>query len=386
MQNKQYYWQTMQEIDKAEKELSDHKIPMPVELTKAKALAMIELIRSQVAFSITSNQDQINAILEKSKSGFMSSKPAVPELKEILTIAHDEDINLVYSIDLAVIRNILGKEYDTLILHLVPNEQAATTKKIVIPDIDFSDHAEEKKQPETVKVEEVKEEKKPDQAIMDKNRMPIFANNTRYPMDAANQKSLVSFWFSTTTVSIPIAEDTMGDIIFSVYPLQISDDAPIVDIVVVASSGTTIRAAFSRGETSAVTLKFMEYSFIIRGMWEHGKFISQIASLDNEIADKIQQTTVDHIPSKRSSYTYVQCKHDGRNYYIFPGTAGTNDLNGYAVMAIITSIPGSQEIQTFTPDANGVYTFINSDGFSEQLQAYWQGGLEPTFYADFEEA
>ena len=121
-------------------------------------------------------------------------------------------------------------------------------------------------------------------------------------------------------------------------------------------------------------------------MWEHGKFISQIASLDNEIADKIQQTTVDHIPSKRSSYTYVQCKHDGRNYYIFPGTAGTNDLNGYAVMAIITSIPGSQEIQTFTPDANGVYTFINSDGFSEQLQAYWQGGLEPTFYADFEEA
>ena len=123
MQNKQYYWQTMQEIDKAEKELSDHKIPMPVELTKAKALAMIELIRSQVAFSITSNQDQINAILEKSKSGFMSSKPVAPELKEILTIAHDEDINLVYSIDLAVIRNILGKEYDTLILHLVQQQR-----------------------------------------------------------------------------------------------------------------------------------------------------------------------------------------------------------------------------------------------------------------------
>ena len=230
-------------------------------------------------------------------------------------------------------------------------------------------------------VEEITAEKSEDGRS--ESYIPTLNGDFKYDTDPHYLKSLKSFCFNHTRMILELGKDKKAVVDFNIFPLVFVEDAPITDIMVVAVSGRTIRAGISRGVSASVEIKFDEMSFIARGSWKDGKFVTQVNCLDNLYADKFKVKTTPYMPETRTRMTYMQEDIFGKFYNFFPAAVGLNADNGFAMCAAVIVENGNLSVAVSNEE--NVFTVIDPDGIPQQISLYWSGGAEPVLHLELEE-
>lgn len=386
MSRKEQYWDVISEIEQIQNDCTKHNVQVPIEAINIRTLAIIELIRNGEDFQISSNQEEIDNAKKKAESGFLKKDIVIPELKETLCIK--DETNKIHKISTYDIKEILKAEYPSLILHIdnEKEQQNNESKALEMPDIKF----EKEEKPKQVEQDPITKEEVTEAPKDNEFRIPSFKGNMRLPHDEAGSKKLDSMYFAKTDVNIDVGSGENVRITFIAYPLKFEEDSPVTDIFVIASSFPDgdnsipiIRTGVSRGMTSSIQLDFKEFSFMVRGLWEHSEFKCQVTSLNEQYKKRTKQNTQVHIPERKTFTPYAQSTYEDKVYNIFPGEISENSIKGYSVFAAVIVENGKLNIMTPNPD--GKINLVTKDGFITSLSTYWHGGIDAEYFINFDE-
>ncbi len=377
---KEYYWNLLNQVSSVEKEEADHQSEMHSEANNLMAMAFAGLNRSGENFQIESQLPEIERINAENKKSLFGATTEVPELIETLRIKNMD--NTVYSIKTDLLQKCMKSDYNRLVLKEKVEANVSSQAEIIsMPDI--TPVVEEQ---EEVKIAPVVEEVVKEEAVPEGRSefyVPQFIGDLKYNRDKKFTKPLSTFCFNHTKMSLPLENGRKAVVDFNVYPLTFAEDAPITDIMVTAVTGHVIRAGISRGVSASVEIKFDEMSFIVRGMWEDGKFVTQINCLDAHFAGKFKERTTSYMPEMRTYTTYIQEEIYGKTYNFFPAAVGLNADNGFAKCAAV--ITDGNDISVIVSNEENVFSIIDPDGAPEQILLYWSGGKDPSLHIEIEE-
>ena len=367
-----YYDETMVRMDRlrtVEKTSEGKYFP---EIDIGYGLAIANLIRNGVPFTLTHSQPKVE---EKKSPPFIGivqeeqPKETAEEDPDVLTIKDSNGGKHI--IPCSVMESLLKKEYRTLILKETDASRNSgnVTMNISVPD--YSDSIEDQVKEEEKTLQNLIQKQEGIESSYTEERLPVFAENDKFRKDARLEKSSVTFLYNKHEVLIDFGSQGVGKITFFVYPLEIKQDSNITDIMVVAESGGLVRAAISRGTSSAVKIEYDQFPFIVRGRWEHGAFLSQVNSLDENIAKSMTDSVESFVPEERTSTTFFKTEYDGVFLYAFPARYGENENTGYALTALAVEDHGS--ITVLTPRPTGEYVVTCSNGEELSVDLYWIG-------------
>lgn len=371
---KQYYWDLLHQTGQLEQESFAHNIPVQIENNNLKCFAFAGLLRNNEIFQLESNRAEIERIKEEnSKKIISSTETQVPELKEFIKIRNMD--GTVYSLELAILKKHLKSEFDKLVYKKDQYEANAYEELgVELPDI-FSDEDNES-EVELIPVQEEVEittpVKRTDMRTQD--YVPSLDGDMRYNKDPEQTKNLDTF--CVDAVRLTYEENNNKAIVdFNIFPLKFVENAPITDVMVVALSGNIVRAGISRGTSAAVQIDFDEMSFMIRGKWVDGKFVSQVNCLDNRFANKFKQTNTCYMPVNRTYTTFMQEVFENKLYSFFPATIRRNTQQGTAPAAMVFEEDGTLKI--ILSNETDSFNMIDKDGLPYKIQLYWSGGSAP---------
>lgn len=363
-----YYNDTMVRMDRLRKieKASESKYFPEVDLCYG--LSIINLIRNGVPFKLSHTQ----VVEDKKQTPFIgivseSTGKETPPEPDILTI---KDIdNKEHNIPCHILKQLMKQEYATLILKEENNPLGqADMMNISVPAYsEVEDNTAREDNTDAVSTENDKDNN--DIVNSDENRLPIFGENERYRKDKSKEKYASTFLYNQHDIRIDFGEEGIGKITFYVYPLDVKTDSNISDIMVVAESGGLVRAAISRGQSSAVKIEYDQFPFIIRGRWKEGKFLSEINSLDADLVNKMTDTVTSHIPENWTSTTYFKTEYHSTYFFAFPARYGENESTGYALTAM--AVLDHDNLTIYTPQPDGGYEITCADGTALEIGLYW---------------
>lgn len=367
-----YYDETMCRMDRLRKVEKTSEGKYFPEIDIAYGLAIANLIRSGVPFTLTHSKPKVE---EKKNTPFIGivqeeqPKESVEEDPDVLTIKDSQGVK--HTIPCTVLETILKKEYRTLILKETDDVggQEQITMNISVPD--YSDGIEPQAKDEKKAPQNIVQEQEEAEVGYTEERLPVFAEYDKFRKDAKLDKNSTTFLYNKHEVLIDFGNQGMGKITFYVYPLEVKQDSNITDVMVVAESGGLVRAAISRGTSSAVKIEYEQFPFIVRGRWEHGAFLSQVNSLDENIAKSMTDSVESFVPEARTSTTFFKAEYDGVFLYAFPARYGENESTGYALTALAVEDHGS--LTVLTPRPTGEYVVTCNDGKELSVDLYWIG-------------
>ncbi len=362
----------LREINMMRKELLDKEGEKFPEVERLYLLAFINEIRKGANFTI------INKVIEKEKveekKSFISFKTKTEE-EDIQTEEYIEissGVDGTYICKAETVKELLGDEYNSLILHLSDEEENVTVNNYKLEAFD-----------ETLGIEQPKEVKSAPKKVTPVeesdsklSRMPVFYYNPEHPDDAPERKTLVSMLCQTHRIKF-IANGEEYTAIFAVYPLKITADDPACDIAVSAiltkpgARSILTRGGVSRGVSSTVNIEFDALTFVCHGAWEKGVFNAYIRKTNNEV-DIVEDVPGNLIPEaeNRTSTTIATIKNvvPGTNLYVLPAIFAENNATGYMAGCVAAEKPDEKKITILSPSTDGSFLV---DNFT--LEAYWLG-------------
>lgn len=364
-----YYWNMLDRFNRLEGTIQTQSgVKNVTEVNMAKAIIFSDLIRLGIPFNIEM------AVKEEKKSSFLgisvvSDNPEPQEdIPDKVTIK--DDTGMVHSIPCSALQKVMRDDYLRFVLKRTgkSGKENILAMDISVPDIDKMPE-EKKKSKKKKEVEEPVKIEEPKDNGKSENRLPDFGVVTNYPKDANGEKAGDSFLYNAHKLDIDFGARGKGTIMFYVYPLQMARNSLISDVMVVAEAGGLVRAAISRGTSSSVHLIFDDYTFVVRGRWKDGAFISQVNSLNPELVPNIKEKVRSFVPQKMTSRMYMHQDFDGADLYIFPAKFGENGASGYAPSAMV--IATDADLSVVTPTAKGNYVLTASDGHSYTVDVFW---------------
>lgn len=380
--NIEFYWNTLKSISKAKEKYQIENIPEQDESIRIFAISFAQIIKSGIRFNFVNQTVQTE---EEKKSGFIKIKQNKDEeIKEDDSCIEISDPSgVVYKCNCIVLKNIMKDDYDKYILKIDKNEKQVKkeTEKIIMPDI-FNTDDEKAVDTKTPDKEEKEQERDSQPDYTNKDRLPEFFEDTNYTKDDVKnglpKKSAASFLYNKHLLTFANG----SSIEFCIYPLKVKADSPITDVFVAAVKKTPvsgsrwpisiIRANVSRGISSSVNIEFDEKTkFIIRGAWKNGIFSSQVNPL-SEKAVEYKEITEQHVPTIRTSTTYLRTNVDGHICNAFPVSFLENDKNGYAYTAV--AVEDENNVIVITPTESGDFIISGKNGSSDKSLTFnWTG-------------
>ena len=212
---------------------------------------------------------------------------------------------------------------------------------------------------------EVEEQKIPDSG----KRQLVFGRYPSFPADKTGVKMESSFLCNVHHLAV-IVNGRRGVIDFTIYPLEVQENAMITNIFVTAVAGNSIRAGISKGQSAAITMEFGGIAFMIRGSFKNQKFESQVNLLNAPDAE-VKENVIRHERKDRTSTTYAMIEEADKNLYIFPGQFLDNGPNGLSAAAMAVD-KGDGNVIVLCPTQEGNF-IINEGGIERSLEIYWMG-------------
>lgn len=207
--------------------------------------------------------------------------------------------------------------------------------------------------------------------------IPYIAFDTMFPNDEADYKEYDSFLFNMheTTVRTDDGETMYTSYIYPLSPD--TSDCLITDILVVMTdSEGNVRTGMSEVKSNGVknvTAEFANATFVVRGWWEDGEFISKIAPLSgnrNEI--KVDDVSHPVKPSRRTSSFYLRHLEDNGNVLnVFPLGLLRNDTRTGLAPCIMMLEDG--QTRTMYMSGNNDVIALTLAKKSVMASAYWAG-------------
>lgn len=378
---KDYYWETLRKASALSKEMEKKK-DEPQESKQVYAIAFACLIKHGARFEISTNQDEISAIIaenNKNKGLFTGgTQKEVPELKESISITNMDGTE--YICDLGAVRQVLGKDYTVYIEKPAPqDENLQEFDTVELPDIDEAGDDAGADIRAREKEESINGPAADKNSRMSEDRIPEFRGDSRYNRDPDGEKSLSTFCYTEVTCTVSPEDGSEPSVLsFFVYPLDFKENTSISDIAVAAKYGDAIRSAVSRGKTSSVKLDFTQLEFVVRGKWEDSEFKVQVQPMAKKGMGKFRVSCESefYLPEKRTFSTYAMAMNNEITYNLFPAEIAQNSLDGFCACVAIRSVNG--EVDTFSPTEEG--SFMIGDTV---LSAWWTAGEAPVLHYEF---
>ena len=196
LMDKQYYWNLLKQATNLEQEEFAHDIPAQVETNNLKAMAIVGLLRLGEKFQIDSNKAEIERLEEEARHKIISdSHTNIPELCEVLKLRNLD--NTVYSLDLAILKNIMKSEYTTLIEqdNIKESETDANPLDIELPDIFNEDLSAQPQASQTAapSIQQATLKPEPQDASRNESYIPNLNGNLNYSRDPEHKKLYDTF-------------------------------------------------------------------------------------------------------------------------------------------------------------------------------------------------
>lgn len=366
-----YYWDVLKRAEKIKSDLETNGMTETVEISYMRGISVAELIRHFVKFKLIKPEKEI---VQTKGFGFFQVTTTTQnddEREECVVITSPD--GLEYTCELALLQNIMKKDYKKLILKI--SEDGKTIQSpadIVIPDLPEEVEVAEEK------VQEKKTENKEKQQEDPESRIPEFGHDGRYRDDAQGKKMFNTFLCNQHDLTIQSSLGS-GVIHVFVYPLSAKLNEKATDIFVIAEAGGICRTSISRGKTSSLEIEFEKIAFAVRGSFENGNFISMVRPLTEGVVENCQELVTAHIPDARTATTYMQTQvADGIICNVFPAKFSGNDqATGLCPAGIV--IERDRQLEIVTPNSEGSFTIKGTNGEDISLITYWTGGNAPLF-------
>ena len=371
-----YYWRVLKNAEKIKTDLALNNILETPEVEYMRGIAVAELIRHFVKFKLIKPEKEI----VKTKGFGIFQLTTVTQNDDtrpecVVIVAPD---GTEYACELSLLQKIMKKDYKRLILKINDDGKSISSSlDIVIPDLPEEGTPVVKENKQTVT------NLKTDTQEYTESRIPEFGHDGRYKDDTPNKKAFDTFLCNQHDITIN-SELGSGIIHFFVYPLSVKLNEKATDIFVIAESGGICRTAISRGITSSLEIEFEKIAFAVRGSFENGDFTSMIRPLTADIVENYQEELIPHIPSIRTSATYMQTiVADRIMCNVFPAKFTGNYQNtGLCPAGIV--IWRNKQLEIVTPNSEGSFTIKGDHGDDIALITYWTGGDSPVFRLEIE--
>jgi hypothetical protein len=394
----QYYFKTLHNIDTLLQESKNRALDPQKEMIVIKALSFYALLKNGCAYTIDQHWSTEKKKTGKIQQMIFEETSTLPEHTEDPgVVIKDPDTNESHECKLDELKAIMHEDFDKLIHDDMAEMQPETTdlntsitEQAKIPTVDmpaetpksepehtedtdlpdFTEHAEE---PAPAPVKDVEPAATPKVLSTPESPQEVyhFTYESQYPDDPKDQKAIASFLYDWHKVRI-VTKGSVETYNIYVYPLEISENALITKVFVVAEYKGSIRAGISKGKSLAVELPYNDRNFMIRGSFKDGVFASQVNLISGDNVNMMDDVFHgDRSVKTSTTYVHLPIGENG-SLNIFPGKFNDNESNGLALAAILI-VNGDGDTTILAPTADGNFVLTGQNGDNLKIEVFYMG-------------
>ncbi len=364
------YYETIERAKNIATESEKNGKSVQPELIMLNAIGFAGLIRSGEPFDIEKPESEEVKKLSGAMSLLFEEVPEDKPQEYYICIKYKDEIYKCKDTDL---RNVMHEDFDRLVLKIDNEtncENPSGAKSIDVSNLDLDLEFNEVTKPVPVSDEPAESQNEPNEPAVDPLfHLPKFDYDNTLPDDGDDKKHLSTFLCDEYDLVIEDKYGAENNMHIFIYPLNKADNALITDVFVIAENKGAVRAAISKGTTSAVNIDFGNISFIAKGSWKESEFNSQVNFTHTNI--EAVGSPIHHRPTVHTSTTYVRKSLGGAVLYIFPGQFKDNNINGLCTSALVVDFGNDTNI--YSPNQDGNFILAGEGDTSLVIDTYWTG-------------